>query len=118
MTEIIHRDPDRKSQRQRQGRTLSLQPARKLRHKCACHRRRRACHVGDDEDEALRIPLGGLHHLVGPCVGQIALAPAGSDPHADAAEILDQGEPQHDRDGPELAKLQRSHRLIGGHEAA
>ena len=51
------------------------------------------------------IPLGDLHHLVGPGIGQVALGPAGGNSHADAAQILDQREPQHDRDGPKLAEL-------------
>ena len=78
----------------------------------------RSRHVGDDEDEAFRILLGDLHHLVGPAIGQIALGPAGGNAHSDAAKILDQGEPQHDRDGPKLAKLQHGNRLVGGDEAA
>ena len=54
---------------------------------------------------------------IGPGIGQIALAPAGGNPNAHATKILDQGEPQHDRNGPELAELQRGHRLVGGDEA-
>ena len=97
-------------QRQGQRGALSLQTARKLRHERAPHRRRRSRHVGDDEDEAFRILLGGLHHPIGPGIGQIALGPAGGNPHADATKVLDQGEPQHDRDGPKLAQLQRGNR--------
>ena len=37
------------------------------------HRRVRARHVGDDEDQALRIALGDLDHPVGPGVGEVAL---------------------------------------------
>jgi hypothetical protein len=44
--------------------------------------------------------LGGLRHPVGPGIGQVSLVPGGGDAHADAAQILDQGQPQHDRNRP------------------
>ena len=87
-------------QRQGQRRTLSLQTARKLRDKRASHRGHRTRHVGNHEDQVFGILFGGLHHLIGPGIGQVALGSAGRQSHPDAAEILDQGEPQHDRDGP------------------
>ena len=36
---------------------------------------------------------------------------------ADAAQILDQRQPQHDGNGPQFAQLERRHRLVGRHEA-
>ena len=105
-------------QRQREGCALALQTARELRHECAAHRRQRSRHVGDDEDQALRVALRDPHHLVGPGIGQIPLAPARGNPNADSTQILDQRQSQHDRDGPELAEVQRGHRLVGGDEAA
>ena len=94
-------------QRERQRRTLPLQTARKLRDEGALHRRRRSCHVGDDEDQAFRIALCRFHHSVGPGIRHITLGPAGRDPHTDTTKILDQGKPQHDRDRPQFTKLQR-----------
>ena len=87
-------------QRQGQRRTLPLQTARKLRDERASHRRRRSRHVGNHEDQVFGSLFGNLHHLIGPGIGQVALGSAGRQSHPDAAEILDQGEPQHDRDGP------------------
>ena len=43
-------------ERQRERWALSLQGARELGHEGAYHRRIRARHVGDDEDQALRDP--------------------------------------------------------------
>ena len=103
-------------ERQRQRGALSLQPARELGDERAHHRRVRARHVGDHQDQALRIVLGDLHHLVGPRVGPVALERPGGDARADAAQVLDQRQPQHDRDGPQLAQLERRHRLVGGDE--
>ena len=61
--------------------------------------------------------LGDLHHLVRPGSGAVAVDRAGRDPRADAAQVLDQRQPQHDRNRPQLAELQRRHRLVGGDEA-
>ena len=47
-----------------------------------------------------------------------ARARLGRHAHRDAAQVLDQRQPQHDRDRPQLAELQRLHRLVGGDEAA
>ena len=48
----------------------------------------------------------------------VAVCPVGNNPGPDAAQILDQGQAQHDRYGPQFAKLQDGHRLVGGHETA
>ena len=104
-------------QRERQRRGLALQSARELRHERARHRRQRSSHVRDDQDEAFRIPLRGRHHAIGPDIGEITLRPAGGDVDADAPEVFDQRESQHDRDRPELTELQRGHRLVCGDEA-
>ena len=56
-------------------------------------------------------------HLVRPVVGLVAVEPVGGDAGGDAAQILDQRQAQHDRDGPQLAQLQGGHRLVGGDEA-
>ncbi len=103
-------------ERQGQRGALSLQPARELGDERAHHRRVRARHVRDHQDQALRIVLGDVHHLVRPRVGPVAVDRAGGDPGADAAQVLDQRQPQHDRNGPQLAQLERRHRLVGRHE--
>ena len=53
-------------ERQRQRGALSLQPARQLGDERAHHRRVRARHVRDHQDQALGIVLGDVHHLVRP----------------------------------------------------
>jgi 3',5'-cyclic AMP phosphodiesterase CpdA len=106
------------AQRQGKGRTPSLQAACELGDEGADHRRIRARHVGHHQDQALGILLGGLRHPVRPDIGQVALGPAGADPHRDAAQVLDHGQPQHDRNRPQLANAQRGDGLVGGHEAA
>ncbi len=81
------------------------------------HRRIRARHVRDHEHEALGIGLDDRLHLVDPAVGEIAIDAARGDVGGDAAQILDQRKPQHDRNRPQLAELERRHGLIGGDEA-
>ncbi len=64
-------------------------------------------------------PLGGGDHAVGPAHGLAAIAPGvGHDPGRDAAQVLDQRQPQHDRDRPQLAHVsQWGNRLVGIDEA-
>ena len=95
---------------------VSLQQARQLGDERTHHRRVRARHVGDHENETLRIVLGDLQHLVGPRRGPAPVDRAPRDPGADTAQVLDQRQPQHDGNGPQLAERQRRHRLVGGHE--
>ncbi|KFB71348.1 MAG: hypothetical protein AW09_003511 [Candidatus Accumulibacter phosphatis] len=104
-------------QRQGQGRTSSLQAARQLGDKGTDHRRTRARHVGDHQDQTFRILLGNFGHPVCPGIGQISFVPTRRDAHPDTPEILDQRQPQHDRDGPQLAKLEGGDGLVGGDEA-
>jgi hypothetical protein len=49
--------------------------------------------------------LGHRDHRVGPAVGQVLIGARGGDAGGDAAEILDQRQPQHDRDGPQLTQF-------------
>ena len=104
-------------QRQCQRRALALQAARELRHERARHRRVRTRHVGDHQDQALRILLRDLQHPVGPRIGQVAIDRRRRERDAHATQVLDQRQPQHDRDGPQLAQLERCHRLVGRDEA-
>ena len=98
--------------------TASLQAPCEFRDEAADHRRIRVRHVGDYEDQALGIADCGLRHLLRPRRSQVSLCPTGSDAHTDATQILDDCQPQHDRDRPQLAQLHRADALVGRHEAA
>ncbi len=87
-------------QGQHQGRVLSLQATRQLGDEGGGHGRCRAGHVGHRQHHALGVLLGGFHQAVGPVVGQVALAPVGHDPEGHPAQVLDQGQAQHDGDCP------------------
>ncbi len=76
----------------------------------------RARHVGDHQDQILRILLDHRHHPIGPAIGQVLVGPVGGDEDRDTAEILDQRQAQHDRDGPQFAQPQGGDRLIGRDE--
>jgi hypothetical protein len=104
-------------QRQRERRALALQPARELGDERARHRRARARHVGGHDDQALGIALGDLEHLLGPPVGALAVDRAGGHARADAPQVLDERQAQHDRDRPQLAELERRDRLVRRDEA-
>ena len=105
-------------QRQGQRRALALQAAGELGNEGPDHRRLRPRHVGDRQDETLRVFLGDLRHLVGPVVGTVPIRAVGPDPGGNASQILEQRQPQHDRDGPQLTGRERRHLLIGRDEAA
>ena len=105
-------------ERHRQRGALSLQAAAELGDECAAHRRTRAGHVGHGQHHVLRIALGDIHQLVGPVLGEPAIGLFGQHAGADAAQVLDQRQSQHDRDGPQLAQLQRRDGLVGRYEAA
>ncbi|EGF32457.1 hypothetical protein IMCC9480_2462 [Oxalobacteraceae bacterium IMCC9480] len=98
------RDP---RQRQRQRRILALQPARQFGHERRHQRRRGTGHVGHHQDQVAGIFVGGLGHAVGPGIGQRAIEQADIEPRGDTAQVVDQGQAQHDRDRPELAQLER-----------
>ncbi|MGO9371952.1 MAG: hypothetical protein ACLQBD_07600 [Syntrophobacteraceae bacterium] len=101
-----------------QSGALPLQAAREFRNKRADHRGVRPCHVGDRQNKVLRVLCGDLRHLVGPIVGAVSIHPVSGDPDGNPPKILDQGQAQHDRDGPQFAQLQDRHRLVGGYETA
>ncbi|MDE1927316.1 MAG: hypothetical protein KGL18_08655 [Burkholderiales bacterium] len=104
-------------QRQCQRRAAAVQLARQLGDEGRRHRRLRARHVGDEQDQALGHAFGDVAHAVGPQAREVALDQAGRDARGDAAQVLDQRQPQHDGHGPQLAELQRLHRLVRGDEA-
>ena len=103
---------------QGESRPPALQAAHEFGDKRAGQRRVRARHVGDHQDQALRIVLDRLHHLVGPGCGPASFDPPGRDAHADATQILDYRQPQHDRNRPQFAELERGDALVGRHEAS
>jgi hypothetical protein len=105
-------------ERKCQGRTLALETACELGNKGAGQGRIGACHIGDRQNQAFGILYGNRRHLVGPVGGAVSLDSAGGDPGGRPSQILDQGQAQHDGNGPQFAKFQGGHRLVGGHEAA
>ena len=58
-----------------------------------------------------------LDHALGPVVGLIAIPAPRTQVGGDAAKVFDQSQSQHDRDGPELAQVQRMGWLVRAHEA-
>ena len=105
-------------QRQRERQTLALQPSCQFGDKRVDERRIRAGHIRDHQYQALRILLRSVNHLVSPVTGLIAINHPCRNAPTDAAQILDQCKPQHDRDCPELAQREISHALIRSNEAA
>jgi len=105
------------AQGQGQRRGVAVQPAHQFRHERRRHGRLGTRHVGHHQDQSLRVALGHLEHAVRPLCGQAAVGAAGGHLHRDATQVLDQRQPQHDREGPELAEQQRTHRLVGRDEA-
>ncbi len=97
---------------------MALQATHQFGDERAAHRRLRTRHVGDDQDQALRVILDDLNHCVGPARSQIAMASVAAYPGRDAAQVLDQGQAQHDRNRPQLAERERLDLLVGAHEAA
>ena len=105
-------------QRHRQRGAPALQTARELGHEGARHLRLRTQHVGDYQDQVGRRLGCDGQHLVGPDGGPVTLFAAGGNAGGDPAQVFDQCQPQHDRNGPQLAEQQRLHALVGRHEAA
>ena len=99
-------------QRQRQCGVMPLQTPRQHRHKRVRQRRIRPCHVGNHQNQAFRVFLGDFAHLIGPDVCLVTVDHAGGDPRADTAQILDQRQTQHDRNGPQLAQFKVSGFLV------
>ena len=104
-------------QRQGQGRAMALQAARQLGDKGIHQGGTGARHVRDHQDQALGVVLGHLQHLVRPGTGAVALEHALGHARAYAAQVFNQGQAQHDGNGPELAQLELRHILVGRHKA-
>ena len=88
----------------------------------AGRRRRRGSGARSVLGEHGRHRLGGASAGAQQAVGEgVRLLPRGAavhDPLGQASEVLDQHDPQRDRDRPEFADRQRLDLLIGAHEAA
>ncbi len=65
----------------------------------------------------LRAVRAEAEQAVGELVRLLARCPAAHDLLGEAAEVLDEEDPQADRDRPELADRQRLHPLVGAHHA-
>jgi hypothetical protein len=97
-------------------RTLPLQVSDQLRQKRSRHRRIRARHVRQDEDQVGRVVLDDFHHPFGPVVCKVLVPASRGQSRRNAAEVLDERQPQHDWYGPQLTKLERLNGLISGNE--
>ena len=62
--------------------------------------------------------LGDLGHLIRPRLGQVAVVPIGGDAHGDSAEILDDGQAQHDGHRPQFTEIESGYGLIGRQKTA
>jgi hypothetical protein len=76
-----------------------------------------ARHVGQHQHQVSGIAFDHLHHALRPVICQVAVAPLGSHARRHPPQVFDQRQPQHDRDRPELAQVQRMDRFIRGDEA-
>ncbi len=104
--------------RHRQHPAAPVQRAHQFGHERAGQRRLRARHVRDHQHHALGILHGGGIEPVGPVAGQAMVDTVAHHPRRDPAQVFQQAQAQHDRNRPQLAQLQRRHRLVGGDEAA
>ena len=64
------------------------------------------------------LAVAGFQQAVGQGIGLPARDPAADDQLGSPPQVLDEHDPQRDRDGPELADRERLHALIGAHEPA
>ncbi len=95
-----------------QGRPLSLQPGVEVLHKRSGERDVGVRELGESMNEVFRPSLGLREHAIGPCDGHIALLATTRNAHTNATDILEQRQPQHDREGPQLAQAQRFRSLV------
>ena len=98
---------------QGQRRALPLQTAREFSDEGGRHGRLRARHVGNHQDQILRIRRGHRGKAIGPEIGKVSIGTLDDDACRRPAQVLDQGQAQHDRNRPQLAQIERCDRLIG-----
>ena len=95
-----------------------MQPACQFCNERTARRRLRARHVGDGQHQALGVAFDDVGQAVGPLLGHVAIAPIDDDAGANAAQVLDQCQPEHDRDRPQFTKTQWCDGLVGDDETA
>jgi hypothetical protein len=91
---------------------LSVEMAGEFGDKRAAERNVGAGHVGEDQNQIGRILLDDLHHPIGPLIGDVTVMATRGDAGGNAAQILDQCQPQHNRNAPQLAESKRLDRLV------
>ena len=99
-----------------QGGAPPLQALRQFGDEGRLHRLDRARHVGHLQDQVAGTLLGGIDHARGPFAGQLALLPGVDQARGQAAQVLDQGQAQHDRKCPQLAEGEHGALLVGADE--
>ncbi len=62
------------------------------------------------------LSFGGREHAIGPRDGHVPLLATTGDAHSHPANVLQQSQPQHDREGPQLPQVQRFDGLVGSEE--
>ena len=87
-------------QRQCQSGTASLQLAHKFRNKRLGHRRVRACHVCNYQNQIFGILLCAFDHLPGPEKSEVPVTSARGNTDCDVMDICDQGQTHHDGNRP------------------
>ncbi len=53
---------------------------------------------------------------IGPGVGDVAMFAVDGEAGRDPAKVFNESQPEHDRDGPQFAEIQRSDCLVGAHK--
>ncbi len=106
------------SDRHGPGAAAPLQRAGQLGDERAGQGRLGACHVGHHQNHIGRGVGGGAIEVVRPLGRQAAVRPVAHHPRRHAPQILQQGQTQHDGNGPQFAQAQRRERLVRGDESA
>ncbi len=101
---------------ERHGRPLRLESCVKLLYKRRGQRHIGTGKFGQQMDQLFGFALGRREHAVGPGGGGVdILAPTGN-AQANAAQVFQQRQLQHDRKSPQFAQFQRFSSLVGGDE--
>ncbi len=92
--------------RQVHRRALAGQALRELRHEGAGQGQGGLRHVGHHDDEMRGTLLRHILQALDPQVSQVAIMPSDRQAGSDPAQVFNQRQPEHDRNGPQLAQLQ------------
>ena len=104
--------------RQVHRRALAGQALGELRHEGAGQGQGGLRHVGHHDDEVRGVLLRHVLQALDPQVRQVAIVPGDHQPRGDPAQVFDQGQPEHDRNGPQLAQFQGRYGLVSRDEGA